>query len=249
MITVLAIDIQNDFCDPKGSLYVQGAEFDVARCAKFISNNSLISDIHITMDTHHIIDISHPIWWANRETGKMPKPFEVVTNEFYFAANSNNWSYSELYLDNIPGQHVIWPEHCIIGTYGHNLHKEFQSAIDSWVRYSKKNPTYHIKGDNPLTEHYSAVKPEFSEKAEDVNLKLYRAIDDAKKVVVMGQASSHCVGKTLYDLISMGIRGDKFYYLDDCCSPVPGFEEKERDYIDFFKEQGVTVINSNHIFQ
>ena len=65
-IHLLVIDPQNDFCDPNGSLYVPGAEKDMSRLAKLIdSMRHRLSDIHVTLDSHRKVDISHPIWFKD----------------------------------------------------------------------------------------------------------------------------------------------------------------------------------------
>ena len=49
-VHLLLIDPQNDFCDPKGTLYVPGAEKDTLRLVSLL--DEITPDaIHITMDT------------------------------------------------------------------------------------------------------------------------------------------------------------------------------------------------------
>ena len=63
---LLIIDPQNDFCSPHGSLYVPGAEEDMGRLARLIDRlKNKIADIHVTLDSHRMIDISHPGWWRD----------------------------------------------------------------------------------------------------------------------------------------------------------------------------------------
>ena len=38
-VELLAIDCQNDFCDPGGALYVPGAEDDMTRLGTFIARD------------------------------------------------------------------------------------------------------------------------------------------------------------------------------------------------------------------
>jgi nicotinamidase-related amidase len=59
-IQAVIVDPQNDFCDSKGTLYVNGGEKDMTRLAKMIERiGGKLDDIHITMDSHRLIDISH----------------------------------------------------------------------------------------------------------------------------------------------------------------------------------------------
>ena len=80
-IHLLVIDPQNDFCDPNGSLYVPGAQDDMDRLASLIDKmRDRLTDIHVTMDSHRKVDISHPIWFKDAR-GHHPDPFTVVTAE------------------------------------------------------------------------------------------------------------------------------------------------------------------------
>ena len=63
---LLLIDPQNDFCDPSGSLHVAGADRDMDRLALMIHRLAgKLSDIHVTLDSHRKVDISHPLWWRD----------------------------------------------------------------------------------------------------------------------------------------------------------------------------------------
>jgi len=78
-IHLLVIDPQIDFCDSKGALYVKGAEKDMSRLATFTrKSKDKITDIHVTLDSHHLIDIAHPTFWRDTN-GAAPKPFTIIT--------------------------------------------------------------------------------------------------------------------------------------------------------------------------
>jgi nicotinamidase-related amidase len=76
---LVVIDPQNDFCDPSGSLFVAGANQDMSRLAKMVKRlGKKVDDIHVTLDSHRIVDISHPLWWKD-SAGKHPAPFTMIT--------------------------------------------------------------------------------------------------------------------------------------------------------------------------
>jgi hypothetical protein len=79
-VQLLIIDPQNDFCDPeRGSLFVKGADEDMRRLAGFIrENGKLINDIYVTLDSHHLIHVAHPIYWRNKE-GIHPPPLTPIS--------------------------------------------------------------------------------------------------------------------------------------------------------------------------
>src|SRR4030043_487252 len=77
-ICLLTIDGQFDFCDPKGKLYVQGAEKDMSRLAKMVRRISGdLDDIIATLDSHRTLHIAHPVWWVDAQ-GNHPNPFTLI---------------------------------------------------------------------------------------------------------------------------------------------------------------------------
>lgn len=54
-------------------------------------------------------------------------------------------------------QLCIWPEHCLIGTPGHNVVKIVRDAMDDWSYKTGKSVEWVDKGQNLLTEMYSAL--------------------------------------------------------------------------------------------
>ncbi len=58
---------------------------------------------------------------------------------------------------------TIWPYHAMLGGIGHALVSAVEEAVffHGVARYSQ--PDFQVKGDNPLTEHYSMLGPEVTE--------------------------------------------------------------------------------------
>ena len=54
-------------------------------------------------------------------------------------------------------QLCIWPEHCLIGTPGHNVVPEVRDALEEWSDATGKSVEWVEKGQNLLTEMYSAL--------------------------------------------------------------------------------------------
>src|SRR6185436_1606772 len=93
-VQLLIIDPQNDFCDLPESwcppdpvtgarlapaLPVAGAHADMRRLAALIrAGGEGLTDIAITLDSHHRIDIAHPGFWQ-RGDGASIAPFTPVT--------------------------------------------------------------------------------------------------------------------------------------------------------------------------
>ena len=86
-IELLIIDPQKDFCteseevagvEMKGALFVPGANEDMIRVADMIDRiGPKLNDIHATLDSHHYVDIAHPIFWVN-SLGNHPDPYRHI---------------------------------------------------------------------------------------------------------------------------------------------------------------------------
>jgi nicotinamidase-related amidase len=77
-VHLVIIDPQKDFVDPKGALYVKGAEKDMDRLTKFVNRaTQKLEDIHVTLDSHHLLDCAHPGFWRD-SNGNPPNPFTII---------------------------------------------------------------------------------------------------------------------------------------------------------------------------
>jgi nicotinamidase-related amidase len=127
-------------------------------------------------------------------------------------------------------QLTIWPYHAMLGGIGHALVSAAEEAVffHSVARLSQ--PGFHTKGDHPLTEHYSVLRPEVLEDPDGhpiavKNTDFIEALLEFDVVIIAGQAKSHCVAWTIDDLLTEIAAVDmrlarKVYLLEDCTSPV-----------------------------
>ena len=118
---------------------------------------------------------------------------------------------------------------------------------------------FEIKGNNPLTENYSVLSPEVLKSFDnspiaEKNNRLIKQLLDFDKIIIAGQAKSHCVAWTIDDLLT-GIKkidinlAKKVYLLEDCTSPVvvPGivdYTEQADAAFKRFAEAGMNTVNS-----
>jgi len=267
---LLIIDPQNDFCDRRGSLYVgdpntpnTGAEKDGAILADFIKRNIyVIFDIHCTQDSHRTMDVAHPIFWKNK-FGQNPPPFTLISDDdvkksIWGPFNSNikcppygtlldrMVHYTETLKKN--GKYVlcIWPPHCRIGTWGHNIYLPVMEAFDEWEAKRFGIVDYVTKGSNLFTEHYSALEadvPDPEDPTTLLNINLIQTLERADVLLVSGQAKSHCVAYTLRGLVKNFGKDSvkKIILLIDTMSSVPGFEKLGDDFIDEMVSIGVQI--------
>jgi len=254
-IHMLAIDCQNDFCDPKGNLFVTGADKDMARLASMIDRiGSKIDQMHFTLDSHQEIHVAHPIFWVNSK-GEHPNPFTLITkddvsNGVWTTTNPLCRQRALEYVNSLDknGRYVlcIWPPHCIIGSWGHGLVPSVSVALGKWCKNRFKKVNFVTKGSNPFTEHYSAVQadvPDPSDPTTMLNTELIGNMQDADKIVVLGEARSHCVANTLLDIISSFGEENvkKIVLIKDAMSDVTGFEKTGSDFFNNVVKRGAEV--------
>jgi len=230
---LLLIDMQYDFCHRDGTLYVPGAENDVVRTAGFIRNNKNVMErIILTMDFHQVTDISHPVFWADRE-GRHPEPFTQISWQDIAEGKWRALFYQDAahaYVKKLEQQgeymHTIWPEHCIMGSRGAAIADEVMDAVREWAGEGRFFRVV-IKGANPLTEHFGAIRANIPvEDDEDtrVNYQLLKELEMYDNIYLAGEAKSHCVANTIKQLGDFPHLLKKIILLEDCTSSVPGFE-------------------------
>src|SRR3954449_1992778 len=229
-VALLAVDVQNTFCVPGFELFVAGrsgtgAVDDNRRLCEFIYRNlGAITQVFPSLDTHDAMQVFHAIWLVD-EHGEHPDPYTLVSasdveagrwriNEAAVAAVGIQPEYAERHLAHYTrrlaegGKYdlTIWPYHAMLGGIGHALVPAVEETFffHGVARYS--NPEFQVKGDNPLTEHYSMLGPEVTKGPDGdrlglKNTELIEKLLTFDAVVVAGQAKSHCLAWTIDDLL------------------------------------------------
>ena len=272
-IQLLIIDPQNDFCDlPESwqpadplsgkciapSLPVSGAHADMRRLAALIrSGQDGLSDIIVTLDSHHRVDIAHPPFWAQAD-GSPVNPFTMISAQQvrdgqYAPKDAAALPRVLAYLDELEARGrytlMVWPIHCEIGTWGNNVHADVQSACNAWEEKRLSIVKQIYKGANPWTEHYSAMQaevPDAKDPDTQLNQALIAELDRADVLLIGGEASSHCVKATtehIVDNLPSG-RLDRVILLTDCMSPVGGFEAQSEAFLADMRRRGVQLASS-----
>ena len=250
---LLIIDPQNDF-HPGGSLGIEGANEDSVRIAELIrTKGDLIDDIYVTLDSHHRLHLAHGVCWKNA-AGESPQPFTLIKNEDIQAGtwvprDESLMEYVLYYTQALEkkGRFVmcIWPEHCLIGTPGHAVVPVLNEALQEWVSKKMRTVNYVMKGTNCMTEMYSALCAEVpipDDPSTKVDPLLIDKLNEATRVLICGEAKSHCVNYTMRDLAD-NWKGElnALVLLDDCCTAVPGFEADGEKFVADMKDKGCTI--------
>jgi nicotinamidase-related amidase len=257
-VDLLIIDPQKDFCDQTGALFVKGADKDSLNLSKMIDRiGSKLNDIHVTLDTHHNLDIAHPIFWLGKQN-QHPNPFTIIT---YDDVESGIWrttipsfqdrakNYVKQLRDNKRYLLCIWPPHCLIGHPGANIQNDICMSLDNWEHKYKGFVDYVTKGSNLWTEHYSAVLadvPDPDDPSTQLNTKLIQTLQEVDMIAISGQALSHCVANTIRDIANnFGEENiKKFVLLEDTSSNVEGFENLGKDFVTEMVSRGMQISNS-----
>jgi nicotinamidase-related amidase len=253
-VCLVCVDVQNTFCLPGYELFVRGRSGNAAvednqRLCEFIYRNlDVITQIVPTLDTHMAMQIFHSVWLVD-ENGNHPVPYTLVSVQDVFdgrwrpnpevaKALGLDEDYLRRYLIHYVqrlargGKYAltIWPYHAMLGGIGHALVPAIEEANFFHGIARRSQPDFRVKGNNPLTEHYSILGPEVVDDQHgnaigEKNRPLIEKLLGYDAVLIAGQAKSHCVAWTIDDLLT-GITAvdrtlaEKVYLLEDCTSSV-----------------------------
>lgn len=259
-IDLVIIDPQEDFCNPNGALYVKGADEDMKRLANFIKKNKAkINNIHVTLDSHQLLHIAHPIFWKNVATGQHPNPFTIITtadlaNGTWTTTKPSLFAYAQKYVATLEsnGRYplCIWPPHCLIGTPGAAVYAPMMEAL---LEYALQHTTINFvtKGSNWKTEHYSAIQadvPDPTDASTGMNTDFLENLANTDILLLAGEAGSHCLASTGRDACNY-FKDDslvkKLVTLKDATSPVPGFESLQDNYFTEMTARGMQVATTD----
>ncbi len=285
-IGLLLVDCQNTFCLPGGELFVAGrsglgAVRDSWRLCQFLYQRlDRITEIVLTLDTHSAIQVFHAHFFLDRR-GEPPAPYSQITaadlESGRYRVNPEAAPAAGLDPDALArhalhycrrleaqGKYtlVIWPYHAMLGGAGHAVVPVIEEAVFFHSIARSAPPVFEPKGQNPLTENYSVLRPEVLEGADGAaiatpNRALLDRLLGYDALVVAGQAKSHCVAWTVADLRDEIVRRDpdgsrglarQVYLLEDATSPVvvPGadFTEAADEAFSDFERAGMARVST-----
>ena len=145
----------------------------------------------------------------------------------------------------------IWPEHCLIGSPGHCMVDTVFDAIKTWSQTTGGSVEWVLKGQNLLTESYSAIEAEVPvDKATSFNSDVQKSLERSDHLIVCGQAMSHCVNYTTRSIVKRWPKDklSNITLLTDCASSVPGFEGEGDGFQKEMSALGVKLKKSVDLF-
>lgn len=252
-VLFLAIDVQQDFMD-NGALGVPGAHGDVERMTHFIYDNmDKITNIAVSIDTHTPHQIFHPCWWID-ENGNNPGPATPIT---LADLDSGKWravinpSASRDYVEHLEKDGkktlVVWPYHCIQGTTGCALENQFSNMVYFHSVAKKTVVQRLVKGQDPLSEMYGIIKPEYDTK-NYINLDFLNKMENYDKIVICGEARDFCVYESLKQMLAHYANNTevlkKVYVLEDCMSAIGAPADVDKMYADLQNQYKFNIVKS-----
>ena len=159
---LIVIDVQNDFC-PGGALAVEGGD-DIVE-----GINALMQDFRTVVLTQDWHPRGHSSF-ASSHPGK--SPLEVIEMPY--------------------GAQVLWPDHCIQGTFGAEFHGHLMTHGDLIIR----------KGMNPAIDSYSAFFE--NDHSTPTGFEGYLRTRGIAKLTLVGLALDFCVSYSAVDAAKLG---------------------------------------------
>lgn len=264
---LLIIDPQNDFCDIEGAaLPVPGANRDLQRLARFIEAHAdRIDGITVTLDSHASVAVERTTFWLGSD-GQPVAPFTFITATevvagIYRPRNAGLTEQVIRMLEQLAatgkGGMVVWPVHCVTGTWGHNIQSDVARSLAAWEMTHQRAVTKVLKGEYPLTEHFGVFEadaPLPSVPSTQFNTALASSLADGADVIaIAGQASSHCVAASYDQFMRFLARSPstapRVVLLRDGMSPVPGFEQLADELFDRARAAGTAVMTADEFSQ
>ncbi len=162
---ILVIDVQNDFC-PGGALAVPGGD------QILVPINALVAEFVVRVFTQDWHPKNHQSF-ASQHAGA--EPFTMTQMSY--------------------GPQVLWPDHCLIGSYGASFHGDLDSdAADLIVR----------KGFRPEIDSYSAFFE--NDHKTPTGLDRYLRSRGVAAITLVGLATDYCVNYSAMDAANLGFQ-------------------------------------------
>ena len=236
---LLLIDPQNDFTNPDGSLYIPGAEDGIKNIIELInSKGSEIDGIIITQDTHRSYHIGHPGFWE-----EYPSPFTTITESDVLSGRYNPINKLDRddaisYIKQV-GKHKIWPEHCILGTWGWCFPSNLIESINLWDLKSKGDSRYVIsqKGLCPTRDSFSTFGD------PDCYRVVSKYLLSFDEIVIAGFAKDICVAATVKDMIATNKYDGRLVFFEPGLCGLDDRSPELKIYEEAINKHGARVIN------
>ena len=196
---LILVDIQNDFMKG-GSLEVPNA-------------NEILPGVNdpLTLDWDLIV---------------ATKDWHPAGHKSFASSHDNKNVFDVIDLNGV--EQVLWPDHCVQGTKGAELHNELH---DEFIN------EYVVKGTNPEVDSYSGF---FDNRNNETELGNILTDNDIDFVYIVGLATDYCVKFTALDAHVLG------FWTYVIIDGIAGLDEAD-NAIEEMKEKGIEFITSKEV--
>lgn len=204
------IDPQNCF---ENELPIYGATLNNIDTALNINKSvNSIDQLVLLKDTHNNNEINNQNNWIN-STGHHPNIYEMINENDIgkkWWPTTVSLEYAKIYSNYLNNNNkpsiIMWPNHCVINTNGHNINDEINKSIQYWEFINNKSVLILEKGLNMYSEQYG-ILPEarlpqvFNDKNINylINEVIY-LLCNYDNIYFVGDEYSHSVLPTLKDV-------------------------------------------------
>lgn len=276
-----------------GALSVGGADEEAKRLAAMIDQladgrKHRISKIHATLDCHHVNDCAHNAAWRDQSGNVVPAftiiSYDDVKAHKYIPAfamgvwegkpvSAYEWAlkYTKALADLGRNPLCLWPQHCLIQSWGCSVYHPLQQAYDNWAAATGGWIDFITKGQWPFTEHYSpfiADVPDPTRPETQMNAQVVNDASGADIIVWSGWAGSHCLKWAGLDAVNYFEPSDedkkkgkknefiaKSIFLSDASAAVPNppggpdFGQWRLDFLDEVANRGARVMTIDQLIK
>lgn len=255
-IDAVFIDFQRDFLDD-GSLPVKGGRKAAQNAAKLLDRlGKKVTKLHASLDSHQNLHVFTPLWWLNKNN-QHPDPYTTITYQevidgVWRTALRGLQKQTENYLKELESKGkyklMVWTRHCLINTPGWLLEENLSASFDKWEQDNLRRINYVAKGNNPMTEFYSAFEaevPQPDDPSTQLNTQLITSLEESDLLVFGGLATDYCLKASMESIFNNFSNGDylkKCILLTDCTAAIN--QQQADDFISSAVAKGMQVSTS-----
>ena len=184
---LIIVDMQNDFANPNGALFVPGGDILTTIIIELIKKYKTV----IFSKDYHPKD--HCSFHDNiYKTDLSNDTLSLYPNQNINQIRNSIPLFGKVILENGLEQ-ILWTRHCVENTWGSQLIPQLKPKENNFIVY---------KGGNSKIDSYSAFFD--NGKRNETTLHNYLKSNNIKKVDIVGLAFDYCVGYTALDAKSLG---------------------------------------------
>ena len=218
---LLIVDPQNDFVDPRGSLFVQDSPKAIEYICKFIDTKNP-TEIIVSQDSHQYYNIGFPKFWniPGLKAFDKIRVEDIVSQKVkpvYIKPDNYRDFYRQFEDFSINDELTIWPYHCIEGSWGWCFPEALVESLGKWSLKNKKTYQIYRKGFIPELEAYSIFpKIDMMGNVEIESPKIQE--HTYSNIYISGFCKDICVAESVKYIWHYNKNIDNLVFLDNCMS-------------------------------